>query len=102
MAVSKVIEKEITFNRKTTYVKVDKLTRTQRVTAKIKTDEVQIIIRNPDGTLKIEVPHVNRKIELKALIKKIVDTGELKKNTAKSRGFRKTICDILRSVCLLK
>lgn len=94
--ISDCIEKEISFKSKTTYVKIDKITRIRHVTSKIQGGEVEIIIRNTEGTLRVTVPHNQRKVDLSQLITKVVETGELKKNTTKAGAFRKTICDLLR------
>ena len=58
--------------------------------------EAVVTIRNMDGTMKVNVPQLDRKIKVKDLIKKIADTGELKKNSTKANSFRKTVSDILR------
>ena len=79
-----------------TEIKIEKLSRVQRVTVVTIGREALVTFRNMDGTLKVKVPQLERKIKLKDLISKIADTKELQKNSQKANSFRKTICDILR------
>ena len=60
--------------------------------------EATVTLRNMEGTMKIQVPQLERKIKMKDLIAKIAESGELKKNSIKANEFRKTISDILRLV----
>lgn len=58
--------------------------------------EAVVTLRTMEGTLKVTVPQLERKIKLKDLISKIDESKELRKNTEKANSFRKTVCDILR------
>ena len=58
--------------------------------------DAKITIRNTEGTMKIDVAVSSQKIVLGDVIRKIVETGELKRHTSKANAFRKTTCDILR------
>ena len=85
-------------NSDSTEIKIEKLSRVQKVTVSIVNREALVTFRNMDGTLKVRVPQSERKIKIKDLISKISETKELQKNTSKANSFRKTVCDILRLV----
>ena len=94
--ISDCLEKLMTSQRADAEIKIDKLLRVQRVNVTVIRREAIVTIRNMEGTLKCKVPQLDRKIKIKDLLKGVVDTEELKRNSTKANGFRKTVCDILR------
>ena len=94
--ISNCIERLLSTDCPHSEIKIDKLNRVQRVSVTVERREALVTFRNMDGTMKVRVPQLERKIKLKDLIEKISETKELQKNTEKANSFRKTVCDILR------